>query len=390
MKHQVKHKGLFLFFFMDRLANMASSFHLFPKLPQELRDAIWRECLPRRVIEIDIPTEEVMFELAQLPLEDFDDDDRPIHRELSCNMRKTSMINAKPPIISRVCRESRAVAFETGSLLEHPRVSEEPHLHQHISISKRWVDRARDTVAHLHVNPYSNFWVGGRNEATGHPIQLLRDVMLPANGMRSMSDKLLSRLRNSSRDLVESLSEILVCLQVLVLHTDEEPAIQSGLFGRIGEERIVMVDLFDEKRIKKFRDFWSRHQRSRDELTETFFEKCIASDPIQCRRALLKAVEDIKAEWLLKRWFDTTGPWVREQDAFGRTRWVYRIRNVPGLVREEVWEKAPPGNAHLNFRHWAPNQQHPWVRTTYSSMPKFVPVIMFRLCTNLCRRPKKD
>lgn len=369
---------------------MATSFHLFPKLPQELRDAIWRECLPCRVIEIDFPTEEAMFELSDLPLEQFDDDDRPIHREPSCKMRNTSMINAKPPIISRVCRESRAVAFETGSLLEHPRVPDEPRLRHRIR--KHWVDRARDTVVHLHVNRYSDCWSERWNEATEHPIlQLLRDVMLPANGMRSMSETFLSTLRRkSSRDLVESMSDILVCLQVVILHTDEEPAIQSGLFGRMGEERIVMVDPFDEKRVKEFREFWSRHQRSRDELTESFFEKCIASDPIQCRRALLKTVEDVKACWLLDRWFDTTGPWVTERDAFGRIRWVQLVRNVPGLVQKEVWEKAPVSNARLNFRHWAPNQQHPWVKTTYSRMPKFVPAIMFRLCTSLCRRPKKD
>jgi hypothetical protein len=31
-------------------------FHLFPRLPTELRLEIWRLCLPRRVWELDIPT----------------------------------------------------------------------------------------------------------------------------------------------------------------------------------------------------------------------------------------------------------------------------------------------------------------------------------------------
>ncbi|KAL1856306.1 hypothetical protein Daus18300_010791 [Diaporthe australafricana] len=117
---------------------MATSFHLFPKLPQELRDAIWRECLPRRVIEIDYPTEEEALEL-DIEIEE-DDDGRPINRDLSCDMRKTSMINAKPPIMSLVCRESRRVAFETGALVEHPRDPKEPYLHYRIR--KRWVDPA--------------------------------------------------------------------------------------------------------------------------------------------------------------------------------------------------------------------------------------------------------
>lgn len=199
---------------------MGTSFHLFPRLPQEIRDAIWRECLPRRVIEIHFPTEE---EALDLPLES-DDDGRPIDRELSCLMRNTSMINAKPPIISRVCRESRGVAFETGAILEHPRDPQEPLLYHRIK--KHWVDRARDTVVHLHFNTLSEVWFEGWKEANGNPVQLLRDTMLPTNGTKSISESLLVVMkRKESRDMVESMSKILVCLKVVVLHADKEPSI---------------------------------------------------------------------------------------------------------------------------------------------------------------------
>lgn len=39
----------------NSMATGPTAFHSFSKLPQELRDEIWRECLPRRVIEIDWP-----------------------------------------------------------------------------------------------------------------------------------------------------------------------------------------------------------------------------------------------------------------------------------------------------------------------------------------------
>lgn len=308
-------------------------------------------------------------------------------------MRNTSMINAKPPVISRVCRESRRVAFQTGALLEHSWDNEQPQLYHRIE--KHWVDLARDRVVHLHFNTRTYAWYPRSQwkEDNGNPFEILRDAMLPTNGIRSITQSLLSIMKTKEgRDVVELMSEILICLQVVVLHTHEEPAIQSGLFGRMGEERIVMVDPFDDKRVGEFRDFWRRHQRTQDELTQSFFEGCMASDPIKCRRATLKAMEDAKTRWLLERWFDTTGPWVREQqNRFATMRWVRRIRNVPGLVQEEVWEKAPRvlNTRHSVISHWVPNQQHPWVRDTYSSMPRFIPAVMFRLCTNTCRRQKE-
>lgn len=356
---------------------MATSFHLFPKLPQEIRDAIWRECLPRRVIEIDFPTEDWIW--LDVPL---DDDGQTTYRGLRCRMAHTSMINAKPPIISRVCRESRAVAFETGTLVEHSWELKGPRLYHRMN--KHWVDRARDTVVNLSFNHRSRLWYENWKEGYGNPVQILRDAILPSNGIKSISELLLCDLkRKESRDMLESMSKVLVCLETVILHADEEPAIQSGLFGRLGEERVVMVDTFDEKRVKEFRDFWRRHRNTPNELTEKFFEECIVSDPIQCRRTVLKVMEDIKTKWLLERWYDTTGPWVRQQDVMGITRWRQDFRIVPGLVREQVWTKAPVrNNRHSSISFWTPNQEHPWVKATYSSMPQFIPVVMFRFCTN--------
>lgn len=386
----MSYKGVqFTFFALKgRTPNMATLFNLFPKLPQEIRDAIWRECLPRRVIEIDWPTEEGVFDIDY---EWDDDEDRFIGGDLICHLRKTSMINAKPPIISRVCRESRAVAFETGALLENPwsctQQLDPPIPFLYNRIQWQWVDRARDTVVHLHFNPYNEDWVDAWKETNGNPIQLLRDAMLPVNCTRSISMRLLGSMeREESRDMVQSMSKILVCLKVVVLHTNEERAVQSGLFGSLGEERIVMVDPFHEKRIKCFRDFWRKHRNGSDELTERFFDECIASDPVQCRRTVLSWLDNIKRNWLRERWFDATGPWVREQDILGVTRWVQKFRHAPGLVQQEVWERFPDGRVsrYSNGSCWVPNQQHPWIRATYSKMPRFIPVVMFRLCTNKC------
>lgn len=80
----------------------SSAFHPFRKLPTELRLIIWRLCLPRRVHQLENPLDEFLFNVPR--------EDAPS----PCNLSSTTWINGRPPVITRVCRESRAVAFETG------------------------------------------------------------------------------------------------------------------------------------------------------------------------------------------------------------------------------------------------------------------------------------
>jgi len=71
-----------------------SQFHLFKELPFELRRSIWKFCLPNRIVDID-------FTSCQEDL------------STACQgVGMTSLLNMSPPIITRVCKESRAVGFE--------------------------------------------------------------------------------------------------------------------------------------------------------------------------------------------------------------------------------------------------------------------------------------
>lgn len=62
-------------------------------------------------------------------------------------------MNGRPPVISRVCRESREVAFETGNV---PVFSEDIPLDAQWSsgnsVTDPWLDHARDSV-HLNWTP---------------------------------------------------------------------------------------------------------------------------------------------------------------------------------------------------------------------------------------------
>lgn len=253
-----------------------TSFHSFMKLPQELRDAIWRECLPRRVLEIDWPDD---YFLLDVPTEcDTDSEDEGPRSRLpklfqDCRMRRTTMINAKPPIITRVCRESRDIALETGTMLEHRAL---PRGHNGADLDGRvrhqWFDRARDVV-HLHYNTEKDKYLGMLT-ARGNPIRLLRDAVPLGrigpigSGFLFHHDKPDGR---ESRDILEGMKKVMVCLKVVCIHVDAEPAIQSGLFGRLGEERVIMVDVHDDERVDQSRDLWKEHGSAPDSITDDFF-----------------------------------------------------------------------------------------------------------------------
>lgn len=69
-----------------RNSTMPQTFTLFPKLPPELRRIIWEFCLPSRVFEV-----------------------HDLYKYDHCQLEATSRINTRPPIITRVCVESRLV-----------------------------------------------------------------------------------------------------------------------------------------------------------------------------------------------------------------------------------------------------------------------------------------
>ncbi|PTU23669.1 hypothetical protein P175DRAFT_0468377 [Aspergillus ochraceoroseus IBT 24754] len=71
-------------------------FPLFARLPAELRRMIWMECLPARIFEYDAP------EGWAVPI------------STVCDLGWTTCQNWKPPVLTRICHESRSIAYESG------------------------------------------------------------------------------------------------------------------------------------------------------------------------------------------------------------------------------------------------------------------------------------
>lgn len=124
----------------------------------ELRRAIWKLCLPHRVVELDIPSNG--------------------HIDTYCQLWRTSSINSRPPIITRVCCEARQVAFEKGGLTwDVIGVDDGPVWWANNSNLTPWFNPTTDIV---HLNwfpPYDLDYV-----SSGNPISF--SGQLPKGGVR--------------------------------------------------------------------------------------------------------------------------------------------------------------------------------------------------------------
>ena len=83
------------------IAAAEQTFHPFPQLPPELREEIWRYCLPYQARELDVRLADNVYWNEPRP----------------CQLQDTSLQNSHPPLLTRICRESRAVALKAGVLL---------------------------------------------------------------------------------------------------------------------------------------------------------------------------------------------------------------------------------------------------------------------------------
>jgi len=107
------------------------TFHPFPRLPLELRQAIWKLCVPHRVIDLDEKYQNY-YELSP-----------------RCTGWQSHLKNARPPRLSRVCQESRAVCMQRAPNVEEvdvwPRGSREDHPKRYF-----WINPSNDIV-HMNV-----------------------------------------------------------------------------------------------------------------------------------------------------------------------------------------------------------------------------------------------
>lgn len=211
-------------------------FHFFPQLPTELRLAIWRECFPIRVAELDYPWDKASYLCLS---------SRP------CRLQKTTDVNRCPPVISRVCRESRYVASKTG----HVRgLGSPPPGAQWTSsrlLEKLWIDPSRDSI-HLNWTPVYKF----EYSDDGSALDYLAWSAARARGSSFMLEYIDNAFHDEEEidfgDRVGGLQKLqnaVVVMRVVVVHTSFEIAARTGLFGLLGDACVQIVDVSDEQRL---------------------------------------------------------------------------------------------------------------------------------------------
>lgn len=326
----------------------ATSFHYFPLLPKELRQAIWRHCLPSRVIDLDDPRPDIIFEDLREELKG----------TVSCELGLTSAHNSRPPLITQVCFEAREVASETGGLTDFRDLWD----HRGVNIwgtggytQSCWFDPARDAI---HLN-WELLYEGDELILPENPIPAFLSVSAKAGRGGSLT------WASATFDSIELLKQagqsytLSVHLPISI-HARREDAVRSGLFGLFGEERVALVDTGDDARIQQFDNFNRLHGSEKDAQTTDFFQ----------------------------RWRDLGEDFHKENIELYKTDWLRwkSPRGAPGWEENNLdaaWTIIRSETPRVSST-WTPHWDHEWVKRTLQELPDFRPVYMMRLCTNGC------
>lgn len=108
-------------------------FRPFSELPPELREEIWRYCLPYRFRELDMPLADNVYWDQPQP----------------CKLQDTSWKNSRPPLIYNACHEARAVACRAGSVQKPVYDLADADWYSATLIKEVWHDPLRES---LHLN----------------------------------------------------------------------------------------------------------------------------------------------------------------------------------------------------------------------------------------------
>ena len=313
-----------------------ATFHLFPQLAPELRRAIWRKCLPYRTLEIDAPIDNIVFNLEQ-------------KAPSPCKLYDTTYMNLRPPLISRVCRESRNVAFETGhfAVFSKDRPDNTTWVSQTSVSYSAWEDPARDSY-HLNWNSVYSAEYGGY----GNPLGCIAWDATQVRGGGSMMFSFIDYSHydyKSSSEMTEHLGQLpswVVVIRVVVVHADLRTAAATGLFGLLGDERVQLVDVSDKVRIDEFFDLGTKSGCSVVHMSdERLVSKQFGAEPFT---------------------------------------FTYKVQEGYSTDREDL-DRDSVDAAKQRLRDLIVEKFG-----SENKVPPMHPAIMFRLCTSMCKLERED
>lgn len=331
---------------------------------------IWKFCIPRRVVELEVPVKDV------LP-------------RTNCDFIWTNRHMSSPPLITRICRESRKVALENGGpLQDYPEVVQTEFNWKAIDA---WFSPKYDIVA-WYWRPEQQVAYG--LEVVGDPLSYFVQNALQAQGALILSRNIYPFVpfdsnMNSPPIMEEDelakmtrLKTIMVCVKTLGIHASPEEAKGSNLWGLTGEEMIRMVDATDVDTIREFTNHLSTEgaeaKRFRDLTTDHKYSEQLA-----------RWKRELTTWWIWQHWLAAYHRAFRGVPA-PKSIWIDKLAKGDEFAFDMMdpttfW--APETYPHLfDMNSFVENQNHPWVAHILGTMPDFRPVAMFRLCALDCHK----
>lgn len=278
-------------------------------------------------------------------------------------------------MIGHVCQESRSIVLGLGNIDKN---------------NKRWFAPSRD-LPYLHWTPLLSIEQGYTEDL------IFDDLAFYARhgGVAGIPADRLCDIYPVSRenpDFTEigKIKEYLVAVEVVVLHLPLEMVTQSdsGLFGRLGEEAIKLVDVADTETILEYRDLWaSSSSPRRDSEPEPFF-----TDLNSLQTRVRQWLEEVEGLWLRSQWHRASeNGWhgmERPQDIWLGPG-VKEDRELKSrLASQSLGEPVDDTGFEESMHRFRLNEAHPFVQKVLKEMPSFQPRIMFRHCHRNCHIPK--
>jgi hypothetical protein len=173
--------------------------------------------------------------------------------------------------------------------------------------------------------------------------------------------------------MLESRKQYLVTVEMVSLHVTVEAAVANGLFGVLGEERIVLISATDQEAIRKYQELWAAGPVE-DREPNGFFKDALDSGVLS--RKLEQWRYELEVYWL-------------------RFKCDQAIKN--GTARDEdldpIWYQTPGSEDFEDEQfiedpgaNWTGlfDVNHSFAKKVLGDMPRFSPVVMFRLCEMRC------
>jgi hypothetical protein len=101
--------------------------------------------------------------------------------------------------------------------------------------------------------------------------------------------------------MLEARDSYTVTLKIITLHVKIDDALTSGLFGRLGEERVVLVDASNKVLIKRYYDLWNTGlKEDQDQEPREFFQEVLHHETFKTKVEHWKY--ELKVDWLAFKW----------------------------------------------------------------------------------------